>query len=263
MTAQKKKTVPVKKTPHVRTASPAKTPAPKKPARVVAPKPPLSKTGTAKPVAKPVHAKAAPVVRAVPDVPVFKIPARLQAVIDRAEIADVIYAFSRGLDRLDENLLRGACHAEAYIDLGPGVFQGSVSDYIPWTLGVLQQAKATHHLVGNIRIENEGDTALVESYVQAHLRFDKPTGREDLFLGGRYLDRFERRPADASGVWKLIHRKQILDWTRTETVSEVFYHMNPDALWSARTKPDLSAQIRHFPRTAATARRFETKSIKF
>lgn len=199
-----------------------------------------------------------------------KLPARLQAAIDKSEIAEVVYTFCRGLDRMDENLLRSVCHPDATIDLGPGMFQGTSNDYVHWVLGVLQQIRSSHNLVGNVRAEIESDVALVESYYQTHYRLDKPTGREDVFLGGRFLDRMERRPAGPTGVWKIVHRKQLIDWTRTEAVSEIFYHQNPDALWSYRTKTDPSYQMSQFPGSqpgsklpAFLGRRNESKSVKF
>ena len=195
---------------------------------------------------------------------------RLQAVIDKSEIADVLSSFVRGIDRMDENLLRSVMHHDATIDLGPGVFQGSSGDYVHWVLSVLNGIRSSHHLIGTVRVELEGDTALVESYFQAHIRIEKPVGREDVFMGGRNLDRFERRPAGSIGTWKIIHRKQILDWARTEAVSDIFYHQNPDALWSYRTKTDASYQMAQFPGTQAggklpsfLGRHYESKSVKF
>jgi hypothetical protein len=89
-------------------------------------------------------------------------------------------------------------------------------------------------------------------------------------MGGRNLDRFERRPTGSAGVWKIVHRKQIIDWVRTESVSDIFYHQNPDALWSTRTKTDASYQMAQFPGTqvggklpAFLGRHYESKSIKF
>lgn len=194
---------------------------------------------------------------------------RLQALADRSEIAQVLASFARGLDRADENLLRSVLHPDATLDFGPGVFQGTGNDYVHWALGVLSGVKSSHHLIGQTRAELEGDAALVESYYHTHFRLDKPTGREDVFLGGRYLDRFERRPG-GNGVWKIVHRKQLIDWVRTEAVSDIFYHQNPDALWSARTKTDASYQMGHFPGSqsggklpAFLGRRYESKSVKF
>jgi hypothetical protein len=194
---------------------------------------------------------------------------RLQAVVDKSEIADVVAAFARSLDRSDENLLRSVLHPDATLDLGPGIFQGTGGDYVHWILGVLSGVRSSHHLIGSVRAEVSGDAALVESYFQVHFRLDKPTGREDVFAGGRFLDRMERRPAGPAGLWKIMHRKQVLDWVRTEAVSDIFYHQNPDALWSVRTKTDPSYQMGHFPggqssrSSAFLGRRYESKSIKF
>lgn len=195
---------------------------------------------------------------------------RLQGMIDKTEIAETLASFARGIDRVDENLLRSILHPDATLDLGPGVFQGTGGDYVHWVLGVLQTIRSSHHMIGNVRIELQGDGALVESYFHAHIRIEKPIGREDVFMGGRNLDRFDRRPSGSSGVWKILHRKQILDWVRTEAVSDIFYHQNPDALWSSRTKTDASYQMANFPGAqsggklpAFVGRHYESKSVKF
>jgi hypothetical protein len=198
------------------------------------------------------------------------LPANLQAVIDKSEIRDLIYRLARGLDRVDETLLRSVFHPDATLDFGPGVFQGTSNDYIHWVIGVMNQVRSSHHLIGNIHTTLEGDVALTESYCQAHFRLDKPTGREDVFIGSRYLDRIERNPSGAAGVWKVMHRKQVIDWVRTEAVSDLFYHHNPDALWSYRTKTDPSYQMAQFPGSqngsklpSFLGRRYESKSVKF
>lgn len=225
-------------------------------------KKPVAKSAPPKPVkapARPATLTAAPT-----------LPPRLQAVIDKSEIADILYNVARGIDRIDETLLRSAFHPEATVDMGPGVFQGTSGDYVQWMVGVLAQIRESHHMITNVRVALEGDTALVECYCHAHFRLDKPTGREDVFLGSRFLDRFERKPAGSTGVWKITHRKQMIDWTRTEAVSDLFYHQNPDALWSYRTKIDPSYQMSQFPGSQSgnkmpsfLGRRYENKSIKF
>lgn len=199
-----------------------------------------------------------------------QLPLRLQAVVDKSEIAELLYSVARGLDRIDETLLRSAFHPDATIDLGPGVFQGTSGDYVHWVIGALNQVRESHHMIANVHASLEGSAALVESYCHAHFRLDKPTGREDVFIGSRFLDRMERRPSGSAGVWKIVHRKQVIDWVRTEAVSDLFYHQNPDALWSYRTKTDLSYQMGQFPGSqqgskmpSFLGRRYESKSIKF
>ena len=256
--------------------APARTPAPKaksKPLAKAAAKP------AAKAARKPLPAKqtafAKPTAVAKPKVPLSSaaanvLPAALRTLVDKSEIREVLYRFARGIDRIDETLLRSIFHHEASLDLGPGVFQGSANDYIHWVIGVMNGVRSSSHLIGNILPTLEGDVALVETYCQTHYRLDKPTGREDVFIGSRFLDRFERTPPGPAGVWKIMHRKQIIDWVRTQAVSDLFYHQNPDALWSYRTKVDPSYQMAQFPGTQSGSklpsflgRRYESKSVKF
>ncbi|MDD2324894.1 MAG: nuclear transport factor 2 family protein [Alphaproteobacteria bacterium] len=278
--------VPSKKV--VKGKKPAPKTTPKKATKAVAAKPKASPKQAAKPAKKSVPAPKAPAPQVkktvskpqpkqtttlqsslAPTAPV--IPPAMQAVMDKSEIAEVIYRFARSLDRIDETLLRSIFHHEATLDLGPGVFQGTANDYIHWVIGVMNGVRSSHHMIGNILTTLEGDVALVESYCQTHIRMDKATGREDLFIGSRYLDRLERNPAGAGGVWKIMHRKQVIDWARTQLVSDLFYHQNPDALWSYRTKTDPSYQMAQFPGNQTNGnklpsflgRRYDSKSVKF
>lgn len=202
--------------------------------------------------------------------PSEKLPVRVQTMVDKTEISHVLATFARGLDRADENLLRSVLQPDATLDLGPGIFQGTGNDYVTWVLGVLQGVRSSHHALAQSRIELSGDEALAETYVTTHFRIEKPVGREDVFVGARYLDRLERRPAGPGGLWKIVHRKQVIDWVRTEAVSDIFYHQNPDALWSNRAKTDPSLQMANFPGgpnggklPAFLGRRYESKSMKF
>lgn len=201
-----------------------------------------------------------------------KLPPRLQLVIDQQELEQLLFTNCRALDRGEESLLRSVYHPDATLDMGPGIFQGTVMDYVHWVMTVMQQVKSSHTMISNMRIDVRSDEAFGESYFMAQNRLDKATGREDLFLCGRYLDRFERRPAGPAGVWKIVHRKVVLDWVRTEAVADIFYHLNPDALWGQRSKSDTSYQLEQFPGGQNSAginklptfvgRRYEGKSIK-
>lgn len=256
--------------------------APKKSVPVKKAAPQAGKVVPKKGEKKSASAGTAPVrlVRSIP-VPSFaasfgagnKLPPRVQALIDQKEIETTVFNLARGIDRVDETMVRAVFHADASLDYGPGIFQGPVAEYIPWLMSFLQQVKSSHHMIGNLRADVRGDDAFAESYVTAHHRLEKPTGREDLFLAGRYLDRFERRPSGPAGAWKIVHRKFVLDWVRTEPVSDIFYHLNPDALWGQRGKADMSYQMENFPGGQSGAgqagkmpaflnRRYEGKSIK-
>ncbi|HUN30708.1 MAG TPA: nuclear transport factor 2 family protein [Trebonia sp.] len=52
--------------------------------------------------------------------------------------------------------------------------------------------------------------ARAETHVTAYHRVDYETEPHDILLGGRYLDRLERR----AGQWRIAHRTMLYDWSR-------------------------------------------------
>src|SRR5690606_32856172 len=69
----------------------------------------------------------------------------------------------------------------------------------------------TLHVIGNHRVELDGDDATGEVYCTAH----HLTGTEDFVMHIRYDDRY-RRTADG---WRVAARDLRLLWTSTETVT--------------------------------------------
>ena len=47
-------------------------------------------------------------------------------------------------------------------------------------------------------------------YFQAFHRVVEDGAEKDLFIAGRYVDRYERR----DGVWKIAHRAFVMDWNQ-------------------------------------------------
>lgn len=123
------------------------------------------------------------------------------------EIQQVLYKYCRAIDRGDLALLKSVYHADARD--AHGALDGPAHEFAEKmvagmdTLGVIGQ-----HIITNILIELDGDTAQVESYFQAHHPSATETGEIALaFALGRYLDRFERR----DGVWRIADRRVIMD----------------------------------------------------
>lgn len=126
------------------------------------------------------------------------------------EIRQVLYRYCRGIDRGDPELVASVYHADGEDD--HGTFQGPGRQFAQRIVAAMdQQTLSAQHHITNVLIELHGDSAAdVESYFLAL----HPTGAgsdETLArVGGRYLDRFERR----GGQWLIADRKVILDWTR-------------------------------------------------
>lgn len=134
--------------------------------------------------------------------------------VARQQIADVIYLYARGIDRLDFDLVRSCYHPDAYDDHGS--MGGSVEEFIAAARPFLERWTVTQHFMGNMLIELDGNVARAETYAVAyHRREDGDgNGKDDVF-GIRYVDRFEQR----GGVWKIAHRVVATEWRRVDPLS--------------------------------------------
>lgn len=156
----------------------------------------------------------------------------MQALLDKQAILEVVIRYARGVDRLDEALLRSVFHPGSrhnHFFEGPSSDPALPStaekpgDFVAFALQVLASYSRTHHQLGNTLVEFTGDdSARVETYFTAFHRMrargdklaaDNAYDTEmDYFVGGRYIDRFERR----DGQWKIVERIGMTDWTRLE-----------------------------------------------
>lgn len=174
--------------------------------------------------------------------------------LDKQSISDVIMTYARALDRLDEDMLRSVFHPDsqhAHGFVGPSSDPslpskpGEPLDFVAYAFGILNTHTRTHHQLGNIFIELEGENAYAESYFTAYHRMraksDPMAAKNaydtemDFLVGGRYLDRFHKR----EGVWKISHRNGLTDWMRTEPPATQGFLDIPANLVSQRGADDL------------------------
>ena len=142
---------------------------------------------------------------------------KLQVLLDKQECTELIYKLSRGLDRLDAELLRSVFHPDATDDHGP--FKGGREEYIQWCMEALPTMDRTQHAICNVLIEVSGDEARGESYAIATHDLKDEDGREiKLTNGMRYLDTFERR----DGTWKISRRFATMEWQTSQPRADSF-----------------------------------------
>lgn len=135
---------------------------------------------------------------------------------DRTQILDTLYRYCRGIDRLDEELVRSCYHPDA-ID-NHGLYSGSVDHFVE---NAFRRQSTTvivaSHTMHQSLIEVEGDAAVVETYANAVERSRDDADRLiDTLVGLRYIDRFERR----GGPWLIARRTVVIDWTHIRAVDE-------------------------------------------
>jgi SnoaL-like protein len=161
----------------------------------------------------------------------------LEALQSRAEITEVVLRYVRGIDRCDEEMLRSCFHPGSRHRHGS--FDGLSADFCGFALEVCRKVAATHHQLGPVSIELQGEVAFVETYFTSHHRFgaEPPPGgqpHEDRFMGGRYVDRFERR----DGAWKIADRRGINEWLRYEPASDRGFWDGPPEQRGRRDRAD-------------------------
>ncbi|MCZ8136203.1 MAG: nuclear transport factor 2 family protein [Porphyrobacter sp.] len=151
---------------------------------------------------------------------------------DRFAIVDLAALYMRGLDRLDGALLEAQFWPEARCEYG--IFSGSPADFAAFCMAALKDHARNHHMLGQHLIDFTGpDEAYGEVYYQAYHRVHDEAGNpRDLFIAGRYVDRYERR----AGVWRIAYRSELVDWLRDDPASDAMLAGAPFIL--GQRKPD-------------------------
>jgi len=156
---------------------------------------------------------------------------RLDELLSRNEIYEVLTRYCRGVDRCDVELLRSVYHEDAVDD--HGMFKGLGRDFAEWIVAwELENIRGCQHFIGNFSCEIEGDTAFTETYC---ISFSEGMSGGNATVYNRYIDRFERR----DGVWKIADRRVVLDLTRTDEASPPFGDVPGwDFTWGRRDRSD-------------------------
>jgi len=124
---------------------------------------------------------------------------------DRIDILDCVHNQSRGHDRHDVEIMTSVYHDDGVDEHGPAVNPGPA--YGEWANGRHSAVFAEHlHNITTHTCEIEGDVAHCESYVIGSMVFRD--GKSVSLMGGRYLDRLERR----DGEWKIALRRCTIEW---------------------------------------------------
>ena len=147
--------------------------------------------------------------------------ARIQKVLDKAEILECIHRTARGMDRHDAELIAAGYHSDAIDD--HGYFSGPAAAFIENVNGSEGQAGVHElmfeehmHFLGTHTSEIDGDTAHAETY---YLMIGRYRGQPGTGIwAGRYIDRLERR----NGEWKIALRRVTMtadaDWPKPAAI---------------------------------------------
>jgi hypothetical protein len=150
-------------------------------------------------------------------------PDRLQALIDRQAIVDVLLWYCRGVDRNDRSALERVYWPDSFDDHVHLKLPGP--QYVDHVLKATAQMRTSHHL-GNILIEFDGPgRARCESYfLGLHEMAGEDGALVFMEIAGRYLDVFEKRGED----WRILERTLVYDFVQRRPAQDF------DTPWLAR-----------------------------
>ena len=137
----------------------------------------------------------------------------LKALIEREKIRHCIINLARGEDRRNGDLIRASYWSDSTTDYG--VFKGSFDEYFAWVIPGSPAIPNTQHILGQTFIDLQSDVAFTETHVTSYHRVDMGADERDTVIGGRYLDRLEKR----NGEWRIAQRTMLYDWFQDWGVS--------------------------------------------
>lgn len=153
----------------------------------------------------------------------------------REQIDRCILAYTRGIDRLDGELIASAFHPGATLEGYGSSGETTIEAFVDQALTSLRERfDATQHRVSNTRVVWGDRDAAVETYVLAfHTQLQDEGPDRLLTFNGRYLDRF----TEVDGEWRIARRRLRKDWSRIEDIQA---SMPGDWTYGTRDRTDAS-----------------------
>jgi len=163
----------------------------------------------------------------------------LAELLAKQQITEVLYLYARGWDRLDSDALYACFHPDSTHQHGG--FEGTSHDFIKMGIEMVAPVTSMTHMIANPLIILKKDKAISECHFLAHHRRPKASGggEEDMFLKGRYIDKFEKR----DGVWRIAHRTAVHDFERIVDPADQNIAGAPDEQLSHRKPKDVLYQL--------------------
>jgi hypothetical protein len=174
---------------------------------------------------------------------------KLQEMLDREAIWQVMMRYGRGLDRFDRELVR-SCYFDDCIE-DHGNFVGHVEEFIDWANMTSGYFIRHHHAMQNHTCELVGDDAYCETYYLFVGVSETPPHAMSI---GRYIDHFQRR----NGEWRIANRVCVIEGnfeladSRLAAESPTWYH-GQETQTVSRDRGDVSYQRPLRPRKPVPA----------
>jgi hypothetical protein len=140
----------------------------------------------------------------------------VQEMLDEFALRKLVHGYCRAVDRGDLETLRGLYHHDAEDSHG-SFSSGSVDTFLRTLAGARPYVRSMQHHITTTNFAISGDTAEGEIYSIATHSFAASDGETEVVVGGRYLDKYEKRDS----TWKFTTRCIVTDWAHVNDPSAV------------------------------------------
>ncbi len=133
----------------------------------------------------------------------------LTTLLEKQAISELVFSYSRAVDRHDFTWLR-TLYTDDGIDDHGGIYCGPAPGFVDWLEEAMRDVE-TCHSVHNHMIVVQGDSAEGEAYVTAYNRIpDEEGGFNEFIQGLRYVDQYHK----TGGRWQFALRTVVVDWAQ-------------------------------------------------
>jgi hypothetical protein len=140
----------------------------------------------------------------------------VQELLDEHALRKLVHAYCRAVDRGELDTLRSLYHHDGE-DRHGGFSTGSVDTFLRTLAEMRPYIRSMQHHVTTTNFVISGDFAEGEVYSIATHSFAAGDGETEVVVGGRYLDKYEKR----RGAWRFTTRSIVTDWAHVHDPSTV------------------------------------------
>jgi hypothetical protein len=140
----------------------------------------------------------------------------LQEMLDEFALRKLVHTYCRAVDRGDFATLRTLYHNDA-VDAHGDVSTGSVEEFLEMLEASRPHIRSMQHNVTTVNFAIDGSLAEGEIYTIATHTLGAGDRDVDVIVGGRYLDKYEKRDR----TWRIVERAVVTDWAHVNDPSAV------------------------------------------
>ncbi len=142
--------------------------------------------------------------------------ALLQEMLDEFALRKLAHGYCRAVDRGDLAKLRELYHHDA-VDAHGAFSTGSADDFLGELAAARPYIRSMQHNITTVNFAIDGNSAEGEIYTIATQTVIARDRDVDVVVGGRYLDKYEKR----DDTWKIVERTIVTDWAHVNDPSVV------------------------------------------